>query len=217
MPAGIERIRRDRQSGMTATFFRGAPDLMSTESPDQTRDLPSGEHRACLGLGSNVDPVSNLRRAIRTLRRSVAVEAVSAAWQSPAVGLDGPDYINAALLVRTPQSKEWLMARLKEIENELGRVRNHSRSARLTIDIDMLVFDREIVEDDLWRQAYRALPVAELLPELCCPSTGELLSHAATRLAGSSPIKRRPETLAGSQGTGTSRTKPTSSTRTRTP
>ena len=41
------------------------------------------------------------------------------------------------------------------------------------------------VEDDLWSQAYRAVPVAELLPDLCCPSTGESLSHAATRFAGS--------------------------------
>ena len=157
---------------------------MSTELLELSRVLPSGEHRACLGLGSNVDPVSNLRRAIRKLRRAVAVEAVSRAWESPAVGGDGPDYTNAALLVRTPQSKEWLMARLKEIENELGRARNHRRPARLTIDIDMLLFDQEFLEDDLWSQAYRAVPVAELLPDLCCPSTGESLSHTAARLAG---------------------------------
>jgi 2-amino-4-hydroxy-6-hydroxymethyldihydropteridine diphosphokinase len=190
---------------------------MSTELLDLSRALPSGEHRACLGLGSNVDPVSNLRRAIRKLRRAVAVEAVSSAWESPAVGGDGPDYINAALLVRTPQSKESLMARLKEIENELGRVRNHRRPARLTIDIDLLLFDQEFLEDDLWSQAYRAVPVAELLPDLCCPSTGESLSHTATRLAGSSSIRRCPENLAGSLRTGTSQTNPTSSTRTRTP
>ena len=190
---------------------------MSTELPDLSIALALGEHRACLGLGSNVDPVSNLRRAIRRLRRAVAVEAVSSAWESPALDGDGPDYINAALLVRTPQSKEWLMARLKEIENELGRTRNHRRPARLTIDIDLLVFDREFLEDDLWSRAYRAVPVAELLPDLCCPSTGETMSLAASRLAGSSPIQPRPENLAGSPRTGTSRTDPTSSTRTRIP
>jgi 2-amino-4-hydroxy-6-hydroxymethyldihydropteridine diphosphokinase len=190
---------------------------MGTELPDLTRALPGVEHRACLGLGSNIDPVSNLRRAIRRLRQSVAVDAVSTAWESPAVGGDGPDYINAALLVRTPQSKEWLTSRLKEIENELGRVRNHRRPARLTIDIDLLVFDREFLESDLWIHAYRAVPVAELLPDLDCPATGEPLSRAASRLAGSSPIKPRPENLTGSPRTKTSRTNPTSSTRTRIP
>ena len=190
---------------------------MSTESPDLLSVLPSGEHRACLGLGSNVNRVSNLRRAIRKLRRAVAVEAVSTAWESPAVGGDGPDYINAALLVRTPESKETLMARLKAIENELGRARNNRRPVRLTIDIDMLLFDQEFLADDLWSQAYRALPVAELLPDLRSPSTGESLAHTATRLAGTSSIRPRPENLAGSPRTGASRTNPSSSTRTRTP
>ena len=190
---------------------------MSTESPDLSSVLPSGEHRACLGLGSNVDPVTNLRRAIRMLRWAVAVEGVSTAWESPAVGQDGPDYINAALLVRTPESKEWLMARLKAIENELGRTRKHRRPVRLTIDIDMLIIDREFLADDLWSQAYRAVPLAELLPDLRCPSTGETLAHTAARLAGSSSIRPRRENLAGSPRTGTSRTNPSSSSRTRTP
>jgi 2-amino-4-hydroxy-6-hydroxymethyldihydropteridine diphosphokinase len=202
---------------LNAPVFAEHPNLMNIELPDVPRALPSCEHRACLGLGSNVDPVSNLREAIQRLRGAVAVEAVSSAWESPAVGGDGPDYINAALLVRTQQSKEWLMAKLKEIENELGRARHHRPPTRLTIDIDMLVFDREFLEDDLWSEAYRAVPVAELLPDLCCPSTGESLSHAATRLAGSSPIKPRPENLVGSPRSGPSRTAPTSSTRTRIP
>ena len=135
----------------------------------------------------------------------------------PAVGGDGPDYINAALLVRTPWSKKWLVARLKEIEIELGRERNHCLPGRLTIDIDLLIFDRDLLENDLWSHAYRAVPVAELMPDLCCPSTGESLSHTATRLAGSSPIRPRPENLAGSPRTRTSRNNPTSSTRTRIP
>ena len=186
---------------------------MNTEPPDLSRALPSGEHRACLGLGSNVDPVSNLRRAIRRLRRAVAVEAVSTAWESPAVGRRMAPTISTPRSWSAPRSRKsgW-WPRLKEIENELGRLRNHGRPARLTIDIDMLVFDREFLEDDLWSQAYRAVPVAELLPDLCCPLTGESLSHAATASPARSPITPRPEILAGSHRTGTSRTNPTSST-----
>jgi 2-amino-4-hydroxy-6-hydroxymethyldihydropteridine diphosphokinase len=174
---------------------------------------------ACLGLGSNVEPARHLRRAIKCLGRAGAVEAVSTAWESPAVGSDGPDYVNAALLVRTPLSKEMLGSRLKEIENELGRLRPRDRPAavRLTIDIDMVVFDREVLEDDLWSEAYRAVPVAELLPDLCCPTTGESLSHAASRLAGGRAIKPRPEILTASLWPGTSRTGATGPTRTHTP
>jgi 2-amino-4-hydroxy-6-hydroxymethyldihydropteridine diphosphokinase len=179
--------------------------------------MSPGEHFVCLGLGSNVEPSRYLPRAIGRLRQAMAVEAVSTAWESPAVGSHGPDYVNAAVLVRTSMPKEWLMARLKEIEDELGRVRTPGHPARLKIDIDMVVFDSEVMESDLWSQAYRAVPVAELLPELRRPSTGESLSHAAARLAASLPIKPRPEILAGSPRARTSPTRATDSTGTRMP
>jgi 2-amino-4-hydroxy-6-hydroxymethyldihydropteridine diphosphokinase len=190
---------------------------MSTELADSSKAVPGGDHTAVLGLGSNVDPARHLRLAIRRLREVVVVEAVSTAWQSPAVGSDGPDYVNAAVLVRTPMRKEWLMARLKEIEDELGRMRTQGQPARLKIDIDIVVFDSEICENDLWIQAYRAVPVAELLPELRQRASGELLSHAAARLAAALPIKPRPEILRGLLRAGTSRNAATHSTRTPTP
>jgi 2-amino-4-hydroxy-6-hydroxymethyldihydropteridine diphosphokinase len=190
---------------------------MSTILQDNSRALPPGEHLACLGLGSNVDPRRHLRRAIGRLRRAALVEAVSRAWESPAVGSDGPDYINAAVLVRTPMAKEGLTAKLKAIEEEMGRARTCGRPARLTIDIDIVVFDGEVLEDDIWSQAYRAVPVAELLPNLCCPATGESLSRAAIRLAGALPIRPRPEILPGPTRTASSRTDAADSTRNPTP
>jgi 2-amino-4-hydroxy-6-hydroxymethyldihydropteridine diphosphokinase len=189
---------------------------MNTKPPHILRVLTPGEHRACLGLGSNVDPALNLRRAIRLLRRAVAVDAISTAWQSPAVGVDGPDYINAALVVRTPHSKDRLITRLKEIESALGRVHDRAPSALLTIDIDLLVYDLDFAEDDLWSQVYRATPVAELLPDLRCPATGESVLHAANRLARSLPITPRPEIFTGSRRTGKSRTVTIPPSRTRT-
>jgi 2-amino-4-hydroxy-6-hydroxymethyldihydropteridine diphosphokinase len=191
---------------------------MNTKPPPQLlRVLTPGEHRACLGLGSNIDPELNLRRAIRRLRRAVAIDAISTAWQTPAVGVDGPDYINAALLVRTPQSKDLLIARLKAIESELGRVRGHGPAELVAIDIDLLVYDLDFAEDDLWTQVYRATPVAELLPDLCCPATGQSVSDAANRLAGCLPITPRPDIFSSSRRTAQPRTDTVSPSRTRTP
>ena len=190
---------------------------MNTKPPRLLQVLTPGEHRACLGLGSNVDPALNLRRAIRRLRRVVAVDAISTAWQSPAVGVVGPDYINAALLVRTTESKDWLVTRLKEIESALGRVREIGPTDLVTIDIDLLVYDLDFAEDDLWTQVYRARPVAELLPDLCCPMTGESVLQAANRLARSLPITPRPDIFTSSRRTGKSRTNSVPPSRTRTP
>lgn len=199
---------------------RGACEPMNILPPEPSGTRPAAEfgHLACLGLGSNVDPAWHLPRAVERLRTAVAVEAVSSAWESPAVGSDGPDYVNAALLVRTTLSKEALAALLKEIEVELGRLRTRVQpDSRLTIDIDIVVFDREILEGDLWSQAYRAVPVAELMPDLCCPATGESLGRVATRLAGGRTIKPRPDILGGSHRTGTSRSAAPDSSPTRMP
>ena len=108
------------------------------------------------------------------------------------------------------------MTRLKEIEAELGRVRHQEPSALVSIDIDLLVFDREFAADDLWSLAYRAVPIAELLPDLRCPSTGETVVQAANRLANSSPITARPEIFARSRWSRTFRTNPSTPSRTRT-
>jgi 2-amino-4-hydroxy-6-hydroxymethyldihydropteridine diphosphokinase len=190
---------------------------MFTEPSEPALTPPPEEHQACLGLGSNVEAASNLRRAIRRLRKLVVVDAISTAWQSPSVGVDGPDYINGAVLVRTPHPKEKLMTELRELESELGRVRDCRSAPLVTIDIDLLVFDHESIKVDLWGQVYRAAPVAELLPDLRCPSTGETVSHAAIRLAASLLIKPRPEIFSHSPRTGTSRTNAASHNRTRTP
>ena len=120
-------------------------------------------------------------------------------------------------LVRTPHSKDRLITRLKEIERALGRVARPAPADLVTIDIDLLVYDLDFAEDDLWSQVYRARPVAELLPDLRCPATGESVLHAANRLAGSSPITPRPEIFASSRRTGTSRTNTIPPSRTRTP
>jgi 2-amino-4-hydroxy-6-hydroxymethyldihydropteridine diphosphokinase len=149
-------------------------------------------HRACLGLGSNVDPASHLVAAVRKMRLLFSVQAVSTAWQSPAVGVEAPDYVNAALLVETTIAKHELVARLRRIEYELGRARSFD-VAHVPIDIDLLTFDDAIEKTDVWDLAYRAVPVAELLPRLASPVTGEPLSEAASRLSAVTPIRPRPD------------------------
>ena len=72
---------------------------------------------------------------------------------------------------------------MKRIENELGRERSDTTIKPVTIDIDLLLFDGVILKKDLWTLAYRAMPVAELLPSLASPETSEPIWKAAHRLA----------------------------------
>ena len=161
-----------------------------------------GAHAACLGLGSNLRPEDQLRRALTRLRRDrdFEVVSVSTAWQSLAIGTDASDYLNAVVLVRTRLSKEALVDRLKAIEDELGRTRSASASGPVAIDLDLLLFDGGLLEPDLWDLAYRSVPGAELLPDLAAPGTGETLARAARRLAAKTTIRPRPEVLASFGG-----------------
>lgn len=83
-----------------------------------------------LGLGSNVgDREGHLRAAIAMLNeRGVEVEAVSSLYETEPVGevLDQPDFLNAAVRIRTDLEPEALLDLCKEIEAERGRARPQS-------------------------------------------------------------------------------------------
>ena len=178
------------------------------DPPSHLEQPPPEYHSACLGLGSNTDTNFNLSEAIRRLRNELIIDAVSSAWESPAIGdfamtaglpdatpAGVPDYVNAAILIRTRSTKNDLVATLKRIENELGRVRSDDPRQHVTIDIDLLLFDDAILKKDLWNLAYRAMPVAELIPSLLSPETSEPLWKAAHRLATENRILPRFDVL----------------------
>jgi len=142
------------------------------------------DHIYCLGLGANIIPHQNLHNAIESLRRYVKVEKVSSIWRTPSFGAVGPDFLNAAALVRTHHPPDILKEEiLCYIEEELGRVRSENKFAPRTIDIDILVFDDQIIDEQIWYQPHLALPIAELLPELTNPQNGETIEEAAIRLS----------------------------------
>jgi 2-amino-4-hydroxy-6-hydroxymethyldihydropteridine diphosphokinase len=96
-----------------------------------------------LGLVSNVgDRKSHLRAAINLLReRGVEVEAVSSTYETEPVGevLDQPDFLNAAVRVRTELEPEVLLDLCKEIEAERGRALDAPRHSPRPLDVDLLL------------------------------------------------------------------------------
>jgi 2-amino-4-hydroxy-6-hydroxymethyldihydropteridine diphosphokinase len=161
-------------------------------------------HLYALGLGSNVAPENNLPQAVRRLAELLLISAVSTAWESPAVIKGGaaqdsyPDFINAALLARSPLPPHLLKQQvIRHVEAQLGRTRSADKFAPRTIDIDILVVDGQPLENDLWHYAYLALPLAELLPDLADPASGETLAQAAARLRHTVPIHPRLDIVLG--------------------
>jgi 2-amino-4-hydroxy-6-hydroxymethyldihydropteridine diphosphokinase len=156
------------------------------------------KHRVILSLGSNINPTENIIQALGLLCQQASLQRVSSAWESPAVGSEGPNFLNAAAWIETPLSMSDLKQHiLRPIEAQLGRVRTADKNAARTIDIDILIYDENLVEPTAWEHAFLAAPLAELLPNFSHPQSGEPIFKAAERLAHETQLKHRPEVIPG--------------------
>ena len=107
-----------------------------------------------LGLGSNVgDRLRNLRAARDALvLYEVAVEAASSVYETAPQGevTDQPDFLNAALRIRTALGPEELLDAAKGVERDLGREPGGVRHGPRPIDVDVLLLgDLEYSSDRL--------------------------------------------------------------------
>lgn len=155
-------------------------------------------HKVCLLLGSNIEAEKNIPHALRLLRRIFPIEDVSGVWETPPIGGEGPNFLNSAVLINTALDPRKLKERvLRPLEEQLGRVRSMDKYAPRTIDIDIVAWDSAILDKDIWKYAYIAVPVAEVLPYQQYSETGEYLGQIAQRLARTGVIQSHPEILAG--------------------
>ncbi|GAB4532401.1 MAG: 2-amino-4-hydroxy-6-hydroxymethyldihydropteridine diphosphokinase [Anaerolineales bacterium] len=136
-----------------------------------------------LGLGSNIAAHVNLPHGVRLLAARLTLVRISHAWQTPAEGGDGPSFLNAAAHILTSldaHTLKWEV--LRPIETALGRVRSADKFAPRPLDLDIILYDGQILDDTLWQSPHLAVPLAELLPDLTHPVRREKLADVARRL-----------------------------------
>lgn len=89
-----------------------------------------------LMLGSNLESDERVRAALAALRALGSTKLLTAIRRLPAHGdANAADYYNALALLESESDRTTLVANLKHIERELGRVHG---SGRVAIDIDLL-------------------------------------------------------------------------------
>jgi 2-amino-4-hydroxy-6-hydroxymethyldihydropteridine diphosphokinase len=154
-----------------------------------------------LGLGSNVgDRRSHLRAAIAALReRGVGVEAISSLYETAPVGevLDQPDFLNAAVRIRTALGPEDLLDLCKGIEVEQGRMLGSQRHGPRPLDIDLLLLgDIELSVErltlphpEVTSRRFVLAPLLELDPDLALPD-GTRLADALETLGTRQRVSR---------------------------
>ncbi len=151
-------------------------------------------HDVYLLLGSNIQPEQNIRAALAVLRNQVSIQAISPVWETPAVGSVGPDFLNLVVFITAQFSQEDLKYLvLRKLETQLGRVRSADKNAPRPIDLDILIYDNNNLEPNIWLQAHIACPLSGLLPDLVDPNTGSRLSELAQNFQLSTSVLQRPD------------------------
>lgn len=105
---------------------------------------------AYVALGSNLgdreEYLARARAAIDQIPQTRIVRTSSIEETLPLGGLDQPSYLNQMVAVETTLAPRELLARLQEIEAREGR-RRDERWASRTIDLDIVCFDQQTVND----------------------------------------------------------------------
>ncbi|HUU26855.1 MAG TPA: 2-amino-4-hydroxy-6-hydroxymethyldihydropteridine diphosphokinase [archaeon] len=122
---------------------------------------------AVISVGSNLDPRANVTRARDLLEKEQRFLGQSSFVVTRPIGpKDQPDFLNGAFLISTELDLQGLKDALKKIESGMGRVIGADKWGPRTIDLDIVVWNGEVVDNDFYERDFVRNAVIELLPQL---------------------------------------------------
>ena len=142
-----------------------------------------------LGLGANIEPQASLQTGIAELRATFGEVYLSPVYRAPAVGMDGPDFLNMVVAFACPMSHAELVQWIREIETKHGRKRATGLDIKPTshgLDMDLLLFGQlvdvnaNVPRADILTCAYVLQPLADIAPNLVHPAQGLTISQLNT-------------------------------------
>jgi 2-amino-4-hydroxy-6-hydroxymethyldihydropteridine diphosphokinase len=149
--------------------------------------------RVAIALGSNVgNREQYLKDALASLAPDVSIIRLSRWFETEPVGMTGEQraVINAAATGETLLSARELLARMLDIEQQLGRTRPHPGAAR-TVDLDLILFGDQVIDEpptlvvphSRFRERRFVLePLADVAPDWTDPVTGLTIAQLLENL-----------------------------------
>jgi 2-amino-4-hydroxy-6-hydroxymethyldihydropteridine diphosphokinase len=135
---------------------------------------------AYVGIGANL---GDREQAIRTASTLIGARRLSTVIETEPWGVtDQPPFLNAVAELETGLGPRELLDELLRVERKLGRVRDGTRWGPRAIDLDLLVYGAETVDEPgltvphpyLAERAFVLEPLAELAPALVVPGRGRV-------------------------------------------
>lgn len=139
-----------------------------------------------IALGSNLqDPLAQAKQAIAALKQlpDTDVVDVSPFYRSKPLGpQDQNDYLNAVIKLSTSLSPIELLDHLQSIEQSQGRVRKENRWGARTLDLDILLYDKLIMNTErltiphyhMKKREFVLYPLFDIAPDLVLPDNDNL-------------------------------------------
>ena len=148
-------------------------------------------HNAYIGLGTNIEPRSErMRQALESLKQLGTLEQVSSIIETIPYGYtDQPNFLNAAVLLRTEFELPDLHVSLRRLEKELGRA-ERPRWHQREIDFDILFYDDVILGSEpltvphpgIQNRTFVLIPLEEIAPDLLHPVLQKNISTLLSEL-----------------------------------
>ena len=140
------------------------------------------KHLIYVGIGSNIEQEKYIRISAKSLKETFGADCqlqLSPVYKTQAVGFEGDDFYNLVASFYSELSPYEVEKELKKIEHLHGRQRNQNKFSSRNLDIDLLLYDQEIIHtngisvprDEIEKYAFVLSPLADLAPELIHPET----------------------------------------------
>lgn len=156
------------------------------------------ENWVALGLGGNMgNRLQNIGKAQMLISQQVGeIVKVSALYQTAAWGhTDQPDFLNQAIIVKTPFTPKMLLNKCLYIEKQLGRRRDIPWGPR-TIDIDILLYNDAIIDKEtlqiphphMQNRRFVLQPLADIAPNYRHPRHRKSLKELLAACPDTLPV-----------------------------
>lgn len=116
-----------------------------------------------VGIGSNIEADFNIPKMLEILQTKVKIVQVSTLLKTKPIGIiNQADFTNGAVKIKTKLNLNELNSLLKNIEDQMGRDRTNPKFGPRCIDLDIAVWNGEIVDEDYYSRDFLKKSVDEL-------------------------------------------------------
>ena len=116
-----------------------------------------------IGIGSNIGADYHIPEMLKLLASHVQIVQVSQLVQTKPIGItEQPDYTNGAVRILTDMEKEELSFFLKQLEDQMGRDRSQKKYGPRNIDLDILIWNNQVVDPDYFTREFLRKSAGEL-------------------------------------------------------